>query len=660
MWIVPSVVPRTPAPRRAVSDMSKTFVPRVRIANRLGTKILAVMGGVLIVSSLVSLGLLMPVYLREMLAERQLVSSKLGAMLQITLENAMLKRDIDGLREIVERLGTRDDVKAVMIVSPAGEVRFSSLPERLGHRYDGLSALCADCGLRGDREEAGTAFVREADVGEVLRSVNVVANREACVGCHGPIATNPVNGLLVVDYNAADLKRRAVWTTALLATIGFAIVLGALAATWLALRRLVFAPVRRITDASGTLAAGDFSARAAVVAAGHGTDEMTELGRQFDAMAARLEDMVITMQERDRFLQALIDAVPDGIRVIDRNYTVMAANKAFCDQVRLDPRDVVGQPCYVSSHGRSEPCVPTLVLCPLVALEQDAGPIKCLHTHLVRPTGHGAAVEVTAARLDHDRGDGGVGRIVESVRDLTRQVEVSQEQRLSEIGLLANGVAHEIHNPLSSIRLGLRAIDRRLDVDGLDADVRRYLTMIDGEIDRCLDITQRLMWLSQPPGTHGELVDLGRVVHDVVALLGYEAQLRELDLETEVNASARIIAESREIGMVLLNLIQNAFHACRPGGSITVSATLNGPDEVQIVVADTGVGIDPEDRDKIFYPFWSRRADGSTGSGLGLSICKSVVGKWHGRIDVDSSPGHGTRFRLTFPSADKTAGIQLA
>ncbi|MCC6776589.1 MAG: HAMP domain-containing protein [Hyphomicrobiales bacterium] len=623
--------------------------------NRLGGKILLVMGGALLASSLACLVLLMSFYHRQLLAERQMVSSKLGAMLQITLENAMLKRDLDGLRDIVGRLGRSENVSGVEIVNPEGEVRFSSHPDRVGQRYPGLAGVCPSCGLGGDKEETGAAFVRDERGNEVLRSVNVVANREACVGCHGAVASHPVNGLLVVDYAAADLKRHAAWTAALLGAIGLTVVLAALAATWLALRKLVFVPVDRITSASRAIAAGDLGAR--VELAPTGTDEMTALGRQFDAMATQLQDTVATLRERDLFLQALIDAVPDGIRLINEDFSVAAANKAFCDQVGLAPAEVLAQPCYASSHRSSEPCVPTMVVCPVRALQAESGPIKCMHTHVDGRTGDPLAVEVIAAPLEIPTRAGPRRCVVESVRDLRRQIEVSQEQRLSEIGLLATGVAHEIHNPLCSIRLGLGAIRRRVRPEAMDAEMAQYLAMIDVEIDRCIEVTGRLMWISQPPGERGELVDIDVVVRDVVALLHYEATTRKLDVTTDISPSARIVASSREIGMVLLNLVQNAFHACREGGRITVAATVR-EEEVCIVVTDTGVGIAEEDLEKVFYPFWSRRADGSAGSGLGLSICQSIVQKWNGRIGVDSRRGEGTRFRLTFPCAEKVVALR--
>lgn len=621
---------------------------------RLGAKILSVMVGVLVVASIVCLALLIPLYHLELKAERQVVSSKLGTMLEITLENAMLKRDIEGLREIVGRLGKTENVSAVMILSPGGEVRFSSVPEQLGRRNLHLGELCPDCGLRGDRSEAGTAFLTGVTGEEVLRSVNVVANREPCTPCHGPVSTHPVNGFLVVDYGAASLKHQALRSGLVLGVAGLAVVLGALAVTWQMLRRLVLDPVNRLSTASRAIASGDLTARVGLTSGSrHQGDEITYLARDFDIMAIRLEETIVKLQERELFQQALIDAIPDGIRVIDDDFSVVAANRGFCQQVGLALTDVIGRPCHHSSHRQNDRCVPTMIVCPVVEIGKDALPVKCIHAHVDHRTGLSNAFEVIAAPLEIESRGCRRHYVVESIRDLARQAQISQEQRLSEIGLLATGVAHEIHNPLASIRLGLGAIRRDIQADAVTDELKNYMEMVDAEVDRCLEVTKRLMWLSQPPGERGELVDVDKIAHDIVALLHYEAETRKLSIRVEIPKSVRIVANSRELGMIFLNLIQNAFHASKAGDQLCVSACVTESNDVQIAIKDVGVGIAAENLSSIFYPFWSRRADGSSGSGLGLSICKALVEKWKGRIDVQSALQRGTVFVLTFPHAAK-------
>ena len=618
---------------------------------RLGPMILAGMAGVLALASLASLALFVPLYRHELANERQAVSSRLGAFLQITLENAMLKRDIQGLREMVERLGAIEGVAAVAILSPDLETRFSSDPARIGKRAGGLAELCPGCALDGRSGGVGAAFIDGAGL-DVLRSVNAVANREACVGCHGAVATKPVNGYLVVDYDGGALKLRALRTALLLIGAGLAVALLSLAAGWLLLDRLVLRPVGRLTEASRRFADGDLSTRAALSAPASG-GEIAALGGAFDDMARRLDDTVSILRERDAFLQGVMDAIPDGVRVIAEDFTVVAANQEFLRQSGLTFDEALAAPCYASSHGRTAPCAPTLVVCPLAELESRDTPVKCMHSHVRRGLEGEFAAEVIAAPLTIETRAGARRYVVEAIRDLSQNLQVSQEQRLSEIGQLATGVAHEIHNPLASVRFGLSALQRSVSSQPNAQESLDYIRLVAAEIERCIEITGRLMRLSQSPGERGTLLDVGVIARDVASLLNYEALTRQVDLVVRGFEDAHIIGAEGEIGMVLLNLVQNAFHATPALGVVAVSGRGVKGGDVVIEVADSGGGIAPADIKKIFQPFWSRRADQTIGSGLGLSICKALVEKWGGAISVQSRLGHGSTFTIVFPHADR-------
>jgi signal transduction histidine kinase len=371
--------------------------------------------------------------------------------------------------------------------------------------------------------------------------------------------------------------------------------------------------------------------------------------------------------------------MPDGVRVIADDYSVVAVNAEFCRQAGLTREQALARPCFASSHGRAQPCIPTMVLCPLMELRGAGARMKASHIHVDGAHGGHFAAEVAAALLQEPPAAGGRKLVVESIRDLSQNAQVSQQQRLSEIGGLAAGVAHEIHNPLASIRLGLAAIDRSL----ADADVpeaaREFMGVVNVEVDRCLAITDRMLRLSRIPEESGDLVDIGALARDAFALLRYEAEARGVVMELEVPPEARVIAAEGDLGMILVNLIQNALHAMpqnppqntvddgadanvRTGtagkrgegrGLVRIGARVTADRDVIIEISDTGVGIPPEHLSKIFHPFWSWRADGSSGSGLGLAICQSLALKWRGEISAVSEHGRGSTFSLRFPHADK-------
>lgn len=622
-----------------------------RFSSRLGARILAAMTAALALASAASLLLFLPLYSHELQVERQAVSISLGASLQIALENAMLKRDIDGLNTIVTRLGGIGGVANVRIADPSLEVRFASDPARLGERFASLAEICPDCALRPDAGGSAGGFVRDASGREILRSVTAVANHEPCTECHGPVAAKPVNGFLIVDSDATSLKQRARRTASMLSAAGIGVVLVALAVVWWALRRYVTRPVARLTSASRRLAAGDLSARAAVPATEAPRDEIEELSGTFDQMAVSLATTMTALQEREAFQQDLIDAIPDAIRVIGPDYQVIAANREFCRQTGLTHAEVLARPCYWSSHARSEPCVPTLVVCPLATLTDGERTVRCMHTHTRPATQDAYAVEVNASLFVQSQSPPR-RYVVEALRDLSKDMSVSQEQRLSEIAQLATGVAHEIHNPLGAIRMGLGAIRTAIGTSPEAEEAKTYVDLVDTEIERCIEVTSRLMKLSRAPGEAGMLVAVGEAARDAVSLLAYEGRTRGIDLDVDIHPGCRVVANDGELGMIFVNLVQNAFHATASGGRVHVFAPAPADGRVVIEVVDTGVGIPRENLPMIFHPFWSWRADGSTGSGLGLSICKALLTKWQGTIEVFSEPGRGTRFVVTLPDAD--------
>jgi signal transduction histidine kinase len=593
----------------------------------------------LLISTLFFLVLFASLFRGQLERERAAAAAQVSRLLQGSLENAMLKRDIPGLTEIVRRLGREPGILGVRISNPAGEVRFASDPAWLGERLPvGSGEL-----------EAPTMRLFENGGGQsVLRSVNPVRNRPECLECHGSVAAKPVNGILYVDFDAVPIDREARATTLLLMGSGALIVLINLAGGWWFIRGQVLRPLERLSEVSRRLAGGDLEARIALP----GEDELAALGRRFDAMATSLREKLRELQEKERFLQGLVDAIPDGIRVIDGDYRVVLSNVSYRRQLGYGESDPLPDRCYAASQGRTSPCPETLTLCPLKEVSAGGAPLRVVHRQR-RADGGPLDVEVYAAPMD----PGGEGRrpmLVESIRDLSHEVRFSHEQRLSELGRLAAGVAHEIHNPLSAVRMALHAAQEAADSTGPGslALLAEYLALVDREVEKCAEVTERLLKLSVPPPAEPELVELDRVVQDTLRLLCWETDSRGVRLELAVEgAPLRVLATDSDLRMMTLNLAQNACHAMPEGGSLKVSCT-RSEGRVRLAFEDTGVGIEPADRLRIFEPFFSRRADGVAGTGLGLSITKAIVEGHGGTIEMESEPGRGSRFRVEFPDAD--------
>lgn len=607
------------------------------------------MRGVLLAAGGASLllgGLFLGLYRQQLESERAEASLHLNRMLQVTWENAMLKRDVEGLRDIVAKLGTLPGIRDVLILAPGGEVRFASDAARLGQ-------LLPDVAQATGAGRPLSRFETLPTGGEVLRSINPVPNREPCTPCHGAVAGHPVNGVLVIDYDAAPIRDSARRSAALLLLAGSLVIGLTLATLWLLLRRHVIRPLGELDKATRALAAGDLAVRTAPGA----DDEIGRAAASFNDMARRLEQQMALVRAHEAYLQEILDGLPDGVRVIRvADKRVVLANRAFCQQTGRALSELLGEACHRGSHARNEPCAPTLVVCPLAELREVGATLKATHHH-VRADGTQFPAEVSAVLVEIAGEAGRELYVVESVRDLGQAVRVSHEQRLSELGLLAAGIAHEIHNPLGSVRLGVQGLTREIREGRISPEqIAEYMGLIDQEIDNCIAVTRRLLLLARPPARSVQLVVLGDALRDTLRLLEFDAQAhgirQHIDLAGE---DLRVFAEEAEIRMIFLNLVQNAHHAMPEGGDLHARLAREGSDAV-IEIADTGVGMEPEHASRIFDPFYSRRADGVSGTGLGLTIVRNFIQRTGGEIAVDSTPGRGTRFTIRLRLAEHSAG----
>lgn len=636
------------------------------ITKSLSRKLIFGLAAIMCLASLLFLVIIALLYFNELKTERATASMQINLLLQASLENAMLKRDLPGLTTIIDRLGAQKHVRRVMIVNPQRKVRFSSdrtmlqtilSPKALGN--------CPSCQPR--RPEVKNALPRTParfmiadERGDLMRSVNPIFNRPPCSVCHGKLQQHPVNGVLIIDYEAGSLWQKTLMAALVLALCGVVLIVLALIAVHRFLQRAVIHPVQQLNEASTRIASGQ--AQVHVSCQNH--DELFQLCEAFNNMARQLDTTLAELRAGKTFMQKLIDAIPDGIRVIDQNFRIIMANRAYAKQQGLALSETNRSLCYQSSHGRTTPCPPSLVTCPLYELREEGQELKIMHHHkrcvATGKTGHKEEqpaqfhVEISAAALETEQpGEKGKNRknlfVVEAIRDLEREVRVTQEQRLSELGKLASGVAHEIHNPLGSVRIGLQALLAEADRQKLDPEFRDYMHMVDGEVDKCIEVTKRLLDLSQPPSRNEQLVCLSRIIPDVVSLLKYDAEKKNIRLVTDLEAGQmRVLGTDSEMRMVILNLVQNAFHAMPDGGELTIHG-LTDDQEVCIIFTDTGLGIEPDDLKYIFDPFFSRRADRISGTGLGLTICKSIIERFRGHIEVSSELGKGTVFRIFLP-----------
>ena len=465
---------------------------------------------------------------------------------------------------------------------------------------------------------------------------------------------NPIRESLIIERDAIKIRQSAFEKSCQLVLWSGIVLFVALILLRLAVKFFVANPVENIVAVSEKFAAGDLTARIPVKALSSTPDELTRLGWAFNRMAMSLEKSLLDIRRKEHFQQALIDAIPDGIRVIDEDFNIVVANRAYRELVGIaeDKGQDIGK-CYFSSHKRESPCQKNMVTCPLTELSAQKTVIKAVQ-RFKNHTENDLPVEVNAAVLKRDEYQKG-DLVVESIRDLTQDIRFSHTQKLSSVGMLAAGVAHELRNPLGSIRLILEGLVSKIENKKIDiSEIEKYLRKITDQIVNCASVTEILLKLSRLPSDELENVDVKQAIAEINTLLDYEAKKRGVTVCTSVaEGDLYIKATESEIRMVLLNLLQNAFNAMPKGGRVEVTAAKE-KGRVIIYVKDEGVGISEENLVKIFDPFFSTRAGkNGKGTGIGLTIAKSMIERYKGSIAVQSRKNQGTVFELNFPEADK-------
>jgi len=251
-----------------------------------------------------------------------------------------------------------------------------------------------------------------------------------------------------------------------------------------------------------------------------------------------------------------------------------------------------------------------------------------------------------------------IGRLI-IMDDITERVELeaqlSQADKLSSIGLLAAGVAHEVNTPLAVISSYTQMLAKQLQSDSQKSSLLEKITR---QTFRASEIVNNLLNFSRTSGSEIGDVNVNKVIADTLALLEHQFKVAKVEVKSELEPQLPPIqGNPGRLQQVFLNLFLNAKDAMPGGGSLRVS-TLNG-ESVSVSVSDTGSGIAPENIQRIYDPFFttknSPREGQPRGTGLGLSVTYGIIQEHAGKIRVESHPGAGTTFTLDFPLISRKA-----
>jgi two-component system nitrogen regulation sensor histidine kinase NtrY len=406
-------------------------------------------------------------------------------------------------------------------------------------------------------------------------------------------------------------------------------------ATWLALflAKQISNPISALLDAAGRVRAGDLGFRVRVKAA----DELATLVRAFNEMTYELEANSRELEMRRRFTEAILESIPTGVMSVSADGRILRVNRAFrqifsedkvASATRLEDlftRDDTAEVKYMMKRARRTGATQRQI-----ELAGQRGTEQLL---------------VTVAALEEKLTSGFV-IVIEDTSDLLHM------QRLAAWHEVARRIAHEIKNPLTPIALCSERIAMQLERLELPPESRRILgectATIAGEVESLKTLVNEFSQFARFPAANLAPCDMNEIVESALGVFADRLDGIEIHKELAPNLP-QVNADREHLKRVVVNLVDNAAESMQESllRHLWVTTQASGPETIELTVADTGCGISPEDKDRLFLPYFSTKG---RGTGLGLAIVSHILSEHNGSIRVEDNTPQGARFIAEIPA----------
>ncbi|RPI74785.1 MAG: PAS domain-containing protein [Desulfobacteraceae bacterium] len=355
-------------------------------------------------------------------------------------------------------------------------------------------------------------------------------------------------------------------------------------------------------------------------------------------LAQAFQSTQASLRRIQAFSDRLVEELPIGLTALDGTRKIIAFNRAAEKILKIPAREAFGkQPRDLLPQAFEE-----FMQAPRVR----PGPVTQERECLLK-TGQTLFLEITALALSAEEG-GSAGQVLlfrdlSEIQSLKRELETSR--RLAALGHLAAGVAHEIRNPLSSIKGFATFFKERYRQNPEDQSTAEIMIQ---EVDRLNRVITQLLEFARPSEINRKPVDLADLMRHSLKMIATEARAKGIAVRTNLTPTGPMALDADRINQMLLNLYLNALAAMEKGGTLSVVLK---PDQaagkVSLEIRDTGRGIQKEEMEHIFDPYFTTRA---SGTGLGLAIVHKIIEAHQGEIRVQSEPGKGSVFTVFLPN----------
>ncbi|MGI9090933.1 MAG: two-component system sensor histidine kinase NtrB [Gemmatimonadaceae bacterium] len=359
-----------------------------------------------------------------------------------------------------------------------------------------------------------------------------------------------------------------------------------------------------------------------------------------------LQSRMLEAEEHKRFSEEILDMLPLGLYVIDRQYRITVWNRKREIGMRgIDRKEAIGHAIFEILYRQ-----------PGDVLRREFDEVFAtgrMQQFQMESNSSGTLRTYRLSKIPMRDSAGTVTHIITIGEDITDWVEarerIAQNDKLAAIGRLAAGIMHEINNPLATIAACAESMT--LETTTPDGSPE-YLKIIESEVHRCKRIVDGLLDFSRPRPRERQSLNVNGVVERALFLLNHHARFKQLTVDAQFAPELPTVhASSEQLIQVMIALLMNAADAMPQYGKVRIRTRIGGRNgrQVMVEVQDEGSGISRAQLTRIFEPFYTTK-DPGVGTGLGLSICHGIVADHGGRIDVSSNEGEGTTFRILLPA----------